>query len=142
MGTVELANFFASTLTAGVLTVWGAKIKNAQALQQMQMEVFQAQAGIKKAALEFKSDAGFHFTRRAIAMLVVTTLVCGSVLLPVIADAPVAVGYIKSVSSFWAGDTTAIEWIAADPGTIMISPVHNNMGISIIGMFFGNQFVK
>ena len=125
----------------------------------------QASNTSQSAAREFKGDKGFHFTRRTIALLVVivpvfrkaepghvVALLLGTaitlpILLPAfIRDITIVIGYYDTVHGFWPWSSTyeTINWIAIGSGLrpIVISPVTNNILITIIGMFFGNQITK
>lgn len=66
---------------------------------------------------------------------------------PVIISAGITVfGYYGTTGSFWPWSSTyeTINWIAVGSGLcpIVFSPVTNNILITIIGMFFGNQMTE
>jgi len=63
-----------------------------------------------------------------------------------IPDITIVIGYYDIARGFWPWSSTyeTINWIAVGSGLrpIVISPVTNNILITIIGMFFGNQITK
>jgi hypothetical protein len=63
-----------------------------------------------------------------------------------IPDITIVIGYYDTARGFWPWSSTyeTINWIAIGSGLrpIVISPVTNNILITIIGMFFGNQITK
>ncbi|MGF1451335.1 MAG: hypothetical protein ACFB21_04570 [Opitutales bacterium] len=72
-------------------------------------------------------------------------------LLPVIIpaflpDVTIVIGYYDTARGFWPWSSSyeTINWVAVGSGVrpLVISPVTNNILITIIGMFFGNQITK
>lgn len=150
MGTFELINALGSTALGGGLTMLGAMTK-----ASLERARFQHLASLdrKKAAelatvtaREFRSTAGFHFTRRTIALSVVLCGLLAPVLAPVFWDVSVAIGYYDTTHGFWPWEIPkdSIHWVVTGNSgrVITISPILNNVILSITGMFFGNQFVK
>lgn len=151
MGTFELINAIGSLVGGGLLTIWSQAIKDRTEREKLALEAalqrHQASSASQSAAREFKGDKGFHFTRRAIALLVVISAITLPILLPAfIRDITIVIGYYDTVRGFWPWSSTyeTINWIAIGSGLrpIVISPVTNNILIAIIGMFFGNQITK
>ena len=151
MGTFELINAIGSLVGGGLLTICSQAIKDRTERDKFALEAalqrHQASNASQSAAREFKGDKGFHFTRRTIALLVVISAVTLPILLPAfISDITIVIGYYDTVRGFWPWSSTyeTINWIAVGSGLrpIVISPVTNNILITIIGMFFGNQITK
>jgi hypothetical protein len=151
MGTFELINAISSLVLGGIMTVWSQSIKDRSEREKLALQValehHQATEASQIKAREFQSSSGFHMTRRAIALIVVIAVVLLPILLPAIySDITIVIGYYDTTKSIWPWVNTyeSIHWIAAGSGTrpIVISPVMNNILITIIGMFFGNQMVK
>ena len=151
MGTFELINAIGSLVGGGLLTIWSQAIKDRTEREKLALEAalqrHQATNTSQSAAREFKGDKGFHFTRRAIALLVVISAITLPILLPAfISDITIVIGYYDTVHGFWPWSSTyeTINWIVIGSGLrpIIISPVTNNILITIIGMFFGNQITK
>ena len=149
MGYFELANMLGSSLLGAVLTIWKQRIADDQERFKMALQGFQASEESQSPRLAFRSDKGFHLTRRIIALLVITTLVCGPVVFPLlVSDLAIVIGYYDTSRGFWpwSGTVQSVQWIgfgSADASRVItISPVHNNMAMTIIGMFFGNQMTK
>lgn len=151
MGTFELINAIGSLVGGGLLTIWSQGIKDRAEREKLALEAahqrHQATNASQSAAREFKGDKGFHFTRRAIALLIVISAITFPIVLPAfIRDITIVIGYYDTIRGFWPWSSTyeTINWIAIGSGLrpIVISPVTNNILITIIGMFFGNQMTK
>lgn len=75
MGTFELINAVASLLLGGVMTLWSQGMKDRAEREKMALQAaldrHAATEASQKAAREFEGQAGFHYTRRAIALIVV-----------------------------------------------------------------------
>jgi len=151
MGTFELINAISSLVLGGIMTVWSQSIKDRAEREkltiQIALERHQATEASQIKTREYQGSSGFHMTRRAIALIVVIAIVLLPILLPAIySDITIVIGYYDTTKSIWPWSNTyeSIHWIAAGSGTrpIVISPVMNNILITIIGMFFGNQMVK
>ena len=149
MGYFELANMLGSSLLGAILTIWKQRLADDQERFKMALQGFQASEESQSSRLAFRSDKGFHLTRRIIALLIIITLVCGPVVFPLlVSDLAIVIGYYDTSRSFWPWSVTvqSVHWIgfgAADASRVItISPVHNNMAMTIIGMFFGNQMTK
>jgi len=151
MGTFELINAIASLIGGGILTIWAQGIQARNERERLALEValgrHKASDESQSKAREFKSDKGFHLTRRAIALIVVIAVVLLPILIPVfVADVTIVIGYYDTARGFWPWSSTyeTIHWMAVGYGSrpIVISPVTNNILITIIGMFFGNQITK
>jgi len=89
----------------------------------------------------------YEATRRAIALIVIISAITLQILLPVfIPNITIVIGYYDTARGLWPWSSTyqTINWIAIDSGLrpIVISPITNNILITIIGMFFGNQITK
>ena len=151
MGTFELINAIGSLVGGGILTLWAQAVKDrADRERQMLDAALQRHAATESAqtaAREFQSDRGFHFTRRAIALIVVLSAITFPILLPAfIQDITIVIGYYDTARGFWPWSSSyeTINWVAVGSGVrpLVISPVTNNILITIIGMFFGNQITK
>ena len=151
MGSFALINALGSLLGGGLLTIWAQSIKDRAEREKLALESalqrHQASDGSQTAARKFEGDKGFHFTRRAIALIVIISAITLPILLPAfIPDITIVIGYYDTARGFWPWSNTyeTINWIAIGSGLrpIVISPVTNNLLITIIGMFSGNQMTK
>jgi hypothetical protein len=151
MGTFELINAIGSLVGGGLLTIWAQSMKDRAEREKLALESalqrHQATDASQTAAREFKGDKGFHVTRRAIALIVVLSAITMPIILPAfVPDITIVVGYYDTARGFWPWSSSyeTINWIAIGSGLrpIVISPVTNNILITIIGMFFGNQITK
>lgn len=151
MGTFELINAVGSLIGGGILTLWAQGMKDRADRERLALEAalarHEATENAQSRAREFRGDRGFHFTRRAIALIVVISAIALPILLPAfIPDITIVIGYYDTVRGFWPWSSTyeTINGIAVGSGLrpIVISPVTNNILIMIIGMFFGNQITK
>ncbi|MEE4211481.1 MAG: hypothetical protein V2I43_19720 [Parvularcula sp.] len=151
MGTFELINAIGSLVGGGLLTIWAQGMKDRADRERLALEAalarHEATENAQARAREFRSDRGFHFTRRLIAIIVVLSVVLLPVILPAIyPDMTIVIGYYDTARGFWPWSSTyeTINWVAVGSGVrpIVISPVTNNILITIIGMFFGNQITK
>lgn len=95
MGYFELANMLGSSLLGAVLTIWKQRLADDQERFKMALQGFKATEESQSSRLAFRSDKGFHLTRRIIALMVITTLVCGPVVFPLMVTdlAIVSFGY-------------------------------------------------
>lgn len=151
MGTFELINAASSLLIGGIMTIWSQGMKDRAEREKLALQSALQRHEVSDAsqtkAREFQGGAGFHFTRRAIALIVVICGIALPIILPAFfADITIVIGYYDVAQGFWPWSSSyeTIEWIAVGSGQrpIVISPVTNNILITIIGMFFGNQITK
>lgn len=79
-------------------------------------------------------------------IVIISAITLPIILLAFIPDITIVIGYYDTARGFWPSSSTyeTINWIAIGSGLrpIVISPVTNNILITIIGMFFGNQITK
>ena len=151
MGTFEIINAVSSLFLGGVMTIWSQSIRDRAEREKLALQSalkrHQATDDSQSKAREFEGQKGFHFTRRAIALIVVLSGITLPILLPVFyPDVTIVIGYYDTARGFWPWSSTyeTINWVAVGTGLrpIVISPVTNNILITIIGMFFGNQITK
>ena len=151
MGTFELINAVASLIIGGILTLWSQGIKDRADREKLMLDAalkrHEVTDASQRAAREFQGQAGYHMTRRAIALIVVISAITLPILLPAfIPDITIVIGYYDTARGFWPWSSTyeTINWIAIGSGLrpIVISPVTNNILLTVIGMFFGNQITK
>ncbi|MGB1127035.1 MAG: hypothetical protein ACPG3X_01545 [Opitutales bacterium] len=93
------------------------------------------------------AHTGFCSCTAAIALIVIISAITLPILLPAfIPDITIFIAYYDTARGFWPWSSTyeTINRIAIGSGLrpIVISPVRNNILITIIGMFFGNQITK
>jgi len=106
---------------------------------QIALERHQATEASQIKAREFHGNSGFHMTRRAIALIVVVSVVLLPILLP-----SIHIRLLRYDQKHLAlGQHLRIHPLdrRGTPPRV-ISPVMNNIFITIIVMFFGNQIVK
>lgn len=151
MGTFEIVNAVSSLVIGGVMTIWSQGMKDRAEREKIALlnalKIQEGNEAAQSKAREFQGGAGFHMTRRAIALIVVICGIALPIILPAfIADITIVIGYYDVARGFWPWSSTyeTINWIAVGSGQrpIVISPVTNNILITIIGMFFGNQITK
>ncbi len=135
-------------ITLGVSTAVGAVMKlsaNAREERRQEhqqiMEISLARANIYKDAREFRSDWGFHWTRRVIAILAVLAII----ILPKVAILfypHIYVAYASKVYqrlNFETLPATSWDWGYA---MVMITPLDTHLISAIIGLFFGSEITK
>ena len=151
MGTFELINAIGSLVGGGLLTIWSQAIQDRAEREKLALQAslqrHAASDASQTSAREFEGNSGFHFTRRAIALIVILSAITFPIILPAfIEDITIVIGYYDTTQGFWLWSSSyeTINWIAIGSGLrpIVISPVMSNILITIIGMFFGNQITK
>jgi len=149
MGTFELINAIASLIGGGILTLWSQRAQDLAEERKFRAGQQERQAQATDAARNHKAQwKGFYWVRGAIALIVVSYFFLVPSLAIFMDGVQVAVGYYDTANGFWpwSGSYEAVTWVkagAAEPTTTMVfDPVRNNVLISIIAMFFGNQFTR
>lgn len=148
--TAEMFNLFATTLGSGLMTYlanWQTfKHEENKLRHDREMAVHKANEEAQTKAREFKSDKGFHLTRRAIALMVVISVVVVPIIAPIFFDVSVVFGTYATSNGIlpWQVGSEHVEWIAVGSAsrTFVIPPFVTNICTSIIGFFFGNQICK
>lgn len=149
MGTFELINAIVSLIGGGILTAWSQRMKDQAEFQRMSLERFQASESSTVSAREHPAPwQGFYWVRSAIALLVIAYFFLVPVAAVFMDGIQVIVGYYDTTQGFWpwSNPSEAVTWVktgAADASKVIVyDPVRNNVLISIIGMYFGNQFTR
>ena len=168
----ELINLGMSTFGGGAMTMVGNVINNIPSLDsvtnlintigtkrlenkkennEQSIKEHEANEKSSKGAREFKGTEGYHKTRQWIAKTVIVTYFVLPFVLPFIGALvgvpfTVSYGYYDIFQKWpWSESVEVVKWITiGNEGGIpmLIHPVMNNVVISIVGMFFGNQMVK
>jgi len=162
----ELLNLGMSVLGGGGITMAGNLLnsfcdmigdlsenrrKRAQQDHDNALEAHNATEDSQKSAREFIGTKGFHKTRQWIAKVVIACYFVLPLTLPFIAalaglNVTVSYGYLDVFQKWpWSESVEVVKWITiGSPGgfPIVIHPVMNNVVLTIVGMFFGNQMVK
>jgi hypothetical protein len=149
MGTFEIINAAVSLGLGAVMTIWAQALKDAAERQRMLMERYTAGEQSIQAARNHEAPwKGFYWVRSAIAVTVVIYFFLVPVIALCINGVQVVVGYYDVTQGFWpwSSDFESVTWIkagAAEPLRVLVyDPVRNNVLISIISMYFGNQFAR
>jgi hypothetical protein len=149
MGTFEMINAILSLLGGGIMTMWaqGAKDRHEERLHRLEMA--DRTEGSTTAAREHKAQwKGFYWIRGTIALIVTAYFFIVPSVAVFIAGVQIVIGYYDVSAGLWpwSSNIEAVAWVkagAADPDHIIVmDPVRNNVLISIIGMYFGNQFAR
>lgn len=96
----------------------------------------------------YRSSTGFHITRRIIALTCVFSIIVLPIILPVFSGESISIayGYVENSWSIlpWVSEVPVVKWVVFGDATktIVINPIMNNIIISIIGLFMGNQISK
>lgn len=162
----ELINLGMSVLGGGGLTIAGNLVnsfcdligdlgenrrKAAQEKHDQDLEKHEASDASQTSAREFQGTKGFHKTRQWIAKVVIACYFVLPLTLPFISallglPVTVSIGYFDIFQRWpWSESVEIVKWvtIGQEGGyPIVITPIMNNVVITIIGMFFGNQMVK
>lgn len=149
MGTFELINAAGSLLMGGVMTIWAQAMKDRADQQKMLMERYSAgEKSVVTAREHVAQWKGFYWVRSAIALIVIAYFFLAPFAALFIDNVQVAIGYYDTVRGFWpwSSDYESVTWILTGSldatRTLTYDPVKNNVLISIIAMYFGNQFAR
>ena len=150
MGTFELINAAVSLLGGAALTIWSNAQKDRHEEHLRSMERRHAAEESSRAAREVTAPwSGYYWIRGAIALIVISYFF----LLPAVAvlwldGVQVIIGYYDTAQGFWPWSSSqeSVAWVktgASDAVRVLVfDPVKNNVLVSIIGMYFGNQFAR
>lgn len=150
MGTFEIINLLGSALLGGIMTIWAQSHKtNLEMKREMwnqRKEKQKLDDESQTKAREYKGTEGFHFTRRAIAIIIILCYFVVPQVSAIWADITIVYGYYDVTQGFWPWSASyeSIQWISVGNGKspILITPMHNNAMLTIMGLFFGNQITK
>lgn len=149
MGTFEIINAVGSLILGGVMTIWSQAMKDRA--QQQEWLIQRAKLGEESVENARKHEAswkGFYWVRSAIALIVVSYFFLVPSLVVFVDGVQVVIGYYDTARGFWpwSSDFESVTWVkvgATLPDKVMVyDPVRNNVLISIISMYFGNQFAR
>lgn len=150
MGTFELINAIASLVGGALLTIWSQKAKDLHEERTYRKEQFDRTEGSVQSARNFVAPwKGHYWIRGAIALIVVAYFfIVPAIALLFIPGVQVVIGYYDTAHGFWpwSSPMEGVTWVktgAADAARVLVyDPVKNNVLISIIAMYFGNQFAR
>lgn len=138
---LELLTMVGSGLLTGVLSLWASSIKARQATHNMMMAAMSKEGELIDKARRYSNPA-FQFTRRAIAL----TAVASIVLLPKLVaifdpSVNVTVGWTEWDPGFWIFEgSNEVKWKLATG--MVITPLDTHLMAGITGMYFGASTVK
>jgi hypothetical protein len=150
MGTFELINAAVSLLGGAVLTIWSNSQKDRHEEHLRSMERQNAREESTRAAREVVAPwKGYYWIRGAIAITVAAYFfIIPAVVVLFMDGVQVVIGYYDTAYGFWpwSSPQESVTWVktgAADAARVLVyDPVKNNVLISVIGMYFGNQFAR
>lgn len=144
-----MINAVLSLLGGGIMTMWAQSAKDRHEERLHQLERFDrteaSTASARNAQVAWK---GFYWIRGAIALIVTAYFFLLPAAAVLIDGIQVVIGYYDTARGFWpwSSDLESVAWIktgASDAQRVIVmDPVRNNVLISIIGMYFGNQFAR
>lgn len=140
----EIITGLGAALLGGALQIWARAAEAKQRTRAHELDIMQARAGHMRTAREYEGPAkstGFHFTRRAIALMVVFFVLCWPKIVAVFTEIPVAVSYtlLRPGVWFWPG-AESVEWVVMSG--LVVTPLDSHVTLAIIGMFFGSEISK
>lgn len=150
MGIIELISAGGGLILGGIMTIWSQSMKDRA---QMVDHLLQKNAAGEESAASARETVapwkGYYWVRAAIAIIAT----CYFFILPGIAimffnNVQVVVGYFDTTQGFWpwSSDFQSITWVKMGPAeatkVLVYDPIKNNIMISIISMYFGNQFTR
>jgi hypothetical protein len=143
---LELLTLIGSGIFGAVTTFIGMAMKNRAEVAKLQLQALTAKAAISKDVREYGSkDKGFAYTRRAIALMSVFSIL----VLPKFAawldpSLTVLVGYTEVegslISWLFCFDTSTVKWRPVVG--LVITPLDTHVVSSIIGLYFGASMAK
>jgi len=149
MGTFEIINAIVSLLGGGIMTMWAQTSKDRHEERLHRLELADRTEASTTAAREYKAQwKGFYWIRGGIALIVTTYFFILPAAAVFIDGVQVVIGYYDTSKGFWPWSATleSVAWVKAGASdaqrVIVMDPVRNNVLISIIGMYFGNQFAR
>ena len=141
---LEIITLLGSTLVGGIMKMWSMKLKMEAQRHQQTMQAFTAQ---KEERTEIRGikDERFTWTRRTIALIVVTTVF----VLPKVAvliwpeTATVVYGWTEWESGFlfFTDGKDVMNWHQVATGSILITPLDTHAAMTVIGLYFGGSIV-
>ena len=149
MGTFELINAGVSLGLSGLLTIWQQARKDQYETNKMLLERHAAAEGSITAAREVQAPwKGFYWVRSAIALVVISYFFLVPLIAMIMGNVQVIVGYFDISQGYWpwSAEYESVTWVKTGPSNadrvLVYDPVRNNVLISIISMYFGNQFAR
>ncbi|MEM9226330.1 MAG: hypothetical protein AAGA45_00015 [Verrucomicrobiota bacterium] len=149
MGTFELINAAVSLVSSGIMTFWGQALADRQETQRMLIERYNAgEKSVTSARQHEAKFKGFYWVRSGIAGLAAIYFFIIPFIALLMGDTSVIVGYFDITQGFWpwSSDFESVTWVKLGPAdasrVLVYDPVKNNIMISIVTMYFGNQFAR
>lgn len=141
----EMITLFGGSVLGGLLKLWSQSQQFKAEAHKRQMELNAANADAVKAAREFSpaESNGFHWTRRAIAIMATFAIVVWPKIVPVFwPDLTVSAGYLEFNPGFWffKDGAEAVKWVVTNG--LVITPLDTVVMTSILGLFMGSEIVK
>lgn len=140
---VELITMAAGFVGSGVMTLMNNAMKNRAEIMKLALAKAETQERIYAGARAVKNK-GFQWTRRAIAIGVIGSVIFATMIAPFIwPETQITVGLTEYNPGFWflTEGRDAITWYTLPRG-VVITPVFSHMIYAITGLFFGNQVTK
>lgn len=140
---IEMITMLGSTVLGGVMKLWSRNLENKRATHEMMM----ARAGLEQeayTAARTYENPGFQWTRRVIALAVITAVVVLPKIVALInPEIPIYVGYVEEIKKgFWffsySTDVTLWEPLKG----LVITPLDTHLCSAITGLYFGGSLVK
>lgn len=149
MITLEMINFLATGLGSAWLTM--SAQKSADIAEERKYNSAHYDKVVAAAEAARGADAkwrGFYWIRGAMALICATYFFIFPMLAMFFANVQIVIGYIDIFGiPFFGLDQDMVLWIkfgsgAVDAKVLVYDPVKNNIMLSIIAMYFGNQIAR
>jgi hypothetical protein len=139
---MEMLTFAVSSVWSGILTVASERAKVQSRIFEHQMAKADKQESATDSARKF---GGWHFTRRALALMTVGSVIVWPAFAPAFfPHMDVTIGWTEMTNGFWpfTDPKESVAWHTVTNGGLVITPLMTHMTSAIMGFFFGNQVAK
>lgn len=135
----ELITLLGSTVLGGVMKLFGARMEAKRQEQLAIMQALSQRGELIREAREHENQ-GYQWTRRAIALLAILSIIVWPKFAPVLLDPSilVTVGWTEfSPGFFFQADQEVLTWKTAHG--IILTPLDTHLVMAIIGLYFGGS---
>lgn len=149
MISLEMINFLVTAGGSAWLTMAAQKQADLAAERKHNAAFYtEAVAAAEAARVAEPKWKGFYWVRGAMALICATYFFIVPLIAMLIGNVQIVVGYVDLVASIIPGySSDVVLWIklgsgAPDAPVLVYDPVKNNIMLSIVGMYFGNQVAR
>jgi hypothetical protein len=148
MLTLEMFNFILTAGGSAWMTMMAAK--SADLAEERKWNSKQYTAAVAEADAARNTEGkwkGFYWVRGAMALVCAIYFFIVPMIAMLMGNVQVVIGYTDFIGLPFIGGDDVVIWIklgssAVDARILVYDPVKNNIMLSIIGMYFGNQMAR